>query len=77
MGHRVDTRRPAPAGGRIADVADLERQEPGLTGERLEVGLVALGQVVDREDRVAPLEELADDPPTDEPGGTRHEDPHG
>ena len=48
-----------------------------MTGERLEVGLVALGQVVDREDRMASLEQLADDPATDEPGGTRDEDAHG
>ena len=47
-----------------------------MARERLEVRLVPLGEVVDREDRVPALEQLADDPAADEPGGTRHEDAH-
>ena len=46
-----------------------------MTGELLEVGRVAGDQVVDREDRVAPLEQLADDPAADEPGGARSRGP--
>ena len=47
-----------------------------MARELREVRRVAGDEVVDREDRVAALEQLADDPAADEPGRAGHEDAH-
>src|SRR3954465_10372824 len=72
----VGLRGPAATGARIANVALLERAEVRVAGELIEVGDVARDEVVDRQDRVAAGEQLADDPATDEAGGAGDEDPH-
>ena len=77
VGHGVGAGEPAPAGVAVADVAHDELLEAGMAGERREVVGVALAQVVDREDRVPAIEELAHDPPADEAGGAGDDDPHG
>src|SRR5207247_1061994 len=76
VGDRVDAGEPALAGLGVADVAPLERPQARTTGEGRQVGLVPLRQVVDREDLVAAIEQLGDDPPADEAGGPGHEHPH-
>ena len=54
MGDRVDLVGPAPAGHRVADVADLEWPHPRMRHELGEVRRVAGHQVVDGEDACGP-----------------------
>ena len=62
------------SGSRTSPISNGRRS--GWSVERREVHAVAGHQVVDRQDRVTSLEELGDDPATDEPGRTRDEDLH-
>lgn len=47
-----------------------------MAGELVEIRDVARDEVVDREHRMPPLEQLADDPAPDESGRPGNEDPH-
>ena len=53
VGDRVDAICPAPARGRVADVALLERQQSRVVAELVERRDVAGDEVVDRQDFVA------------------------
>src|SRR5436190_8939026 len=76
MGDRPGAGQPAAACVGLAHVPAFERQQPGVPGELGEVGLVALDQVVDRQDLVSAIQQLADHPAADEAGRPGDEDLH-
>ena len=76
MGDRVDRAGPASAGSGVADIASFERQQARMAGELGEVLHVAGHEIVDRQDGVAAVEQLADHPAADEARRSRDEDSH-